>query len=79
MITKSKYPINEFNNSTGVMGLQELADLASRLGFESEFILPLLQKSFKFQGDESVVKTFKRITNLEITPIIKGKYIISYS
>jgi hypothetical protein len=71
--------INEFNNSTGVMGLKELADMSSRIGYESEFLLPLLQQAFKFGGDESVVKTFKKITNLQITPIIKGKYIISYS
>jgi hypothetical protein len=79
MILKSKYPINELNHSTNVMGLQELADLASRIGYESEFILPLLQQAFKFEGDESVISTYKKITNLEITPIIKGKYIISYS
>ena len=76
----------EFTNESfgKVLRLEDLAELASRtqqpsmVDISKKLFLDILQKDLKTKGDNGVKRRFKEMTDLNIKPIIKGKYIIVY-
>jgi hypothetical protein len=71
MITK----FNSFLNES-IMNIISLSNIVARTGQEKDTILAILRNEFKRGGDESVIKAFKEMTNIDIEPVRKGIYIL---
>ena len=72
MITKFEDFINEEIKVAGMdMDLKDLAELASRVGWEYDDFLKILNDAIEKGGEEEVVKTFNEIT--KNTPEIEYK------
>lgn len=61
-----------------VLGIAELAEMASRTGYDEHILLDILQDAFKKGGDREVIKMFREMTDLDLEVIRHGKYVISY-
>jgi hypothetical protein len=73
MRTYKQFINEEFNPN--IMGIDILADMLARTGYDKSTMLKLLQIVFKNDGDSGVKELFKEITQMEIDNISKGKYI----
>jgi hypothetical protein len=65
------------NESFGYMTLHDVAKVISRMGYDFEVALQLIQNAFREGGDEEVKQTYSDITKGEsqIEDISKGKYV----
>jgi hypothetical protein len=73
------YEHNILDENQSVMGIPELAEMASRLGVDHSAILSILQDQFRKRGDEGIVEMFKEMTGVAIETIRHGKYVFSYN
>jgi GTPase SAR1 family protein len=72
---------NEFINEEykTIMGIDDLADLISRMGYDKDVILQMFQETFRKSGDEGIKKEFEELTKgIKLENIIRGKYKIIY-
>lgn len=72
--TFNNYSINE----NYIMGIPELAEMASRQNFDKNDIQEMLNIKFKHLGDRGVIDLFKNMTGLDIEVVVKGKYQFKY-
>jgi hypothetical protein len=72
------YQHNILDENQNVMGIQDLAEMVSRLGVDFEIALEILQDQFKKFGDAGVIEMFKGMTDVAIEPIRRGKYVFNY-
>ena len=73
------YQHNILDESQNIMGIQDLAEMVSRLGVDFEIALEILQDQFRKRGDEGIVEIFQEMTGVAIEPIRRGKYVFSYN
>ena len=82
LITESQYKlINELGSSDAIMSIKDLSEMVGRLGFDSrgiQVIFEILLDSYRRDGDDGVMDTFKQMTGVDIVPISRGKYIFNY-
>lgn len=68
----------DLHESEELMGLPELAEMMSRMGFATEDALEVLQSIYYDEGDEGVKNFFKGATSVGIDNIGRGKYVFKY-
>ena len=61
-----------------LMGIKDLAEMASRLGLDYNDVLEFIQNEYNNGGDEAVKKIFKGMTSVDIDNIGRGKYVFKY-
>ena len=59
-----------------IIGIPELAKIASKSGNDKSILLKMLISTFKKGGDQNVIDMFKEMTDLNLETIRKGKYYI---
>lgn len=72
------YEHNILDESQTIMGIRELAEIASRLGVDHDVILSMLQDEFRKNGDAGVEEMFRGITGVQIKTMSHGKYTFKY-
>jgi hypothetical protein len=65
-------------NEGAIMGIFDLIEMVSRIGFDKNIARKMFQDAFRSGGDESVKKMFKEITHLDLDNTSTGKYTIKY-
>lgn len=67
------------NNTTtelGLLSIHDLTEMITRMGYEYNPVLTIIQNAFKKNGDVGVKEVFKLFTEIEIDNIRKGRYVI---
>lgn len=59
-----------------VLKIKDLAEIASRTGYDYKTVLDIFVKVFKDEGDQGVMELFKSATDLELEDMGHGRYAI---
>lgn len=69
---------NMLNETAELLGLPELAEYMSRVGYDVNIMKDLLDQEYKTGGDEAVRKAFLDATGINLTILGRGKYAFKY-
>lgn len=73
--------INEIGSSEQIMSIRDLSEMVRRMGFDdmgTQVIFEILLDGYRRDGDDGVMDLFKQMTDVDIVPISRGKYIFNY-
>ncbi len=61
-----------------IMNIHDIAEYASRLGWEYEILLLIILRAYQNDGDAGVMSMFYEMTDRRIDNIRRGHYIMMY-
>lgn len=67
---------DKYQMNLGLLSLNDLSELISRMGYDEKPIFDILKKTKKKGGDREIIYLFKQFTNIDIDVIRNGTYVL---